>query len=604
MEAVQDPSRPAFQHPDPLQEAEAQLQQFVETIPTVAWCASPSGEFKLFTKYFQEYTGLTPEEYLGWGWTSAIHPDDLPALLSAWAAIRAAGEPSNLDCRVRRHDGEYRFVAARVVPFRDKHGRIHGWYGCSEDIEEHKRTEQRQLSGAEELCNVIDAIAELIAVVNPDGKLTYVNDEFRRYAGIPAGQYEYDRIREAVFHPEELEAMRVERLNGFEKRTRFVTEHRVRRHDGQFRWHQIRYSPLKNATHQIIRWYATGIDNHEQHIAAARLENENFALREEITRSLMFEEIVGSSEPMERVLASVIKVAPSDSTVLITGETGTGKELIARAIHNHSPRKSKAFIRVNCAAIPASLVASELFGHEKGAFTGALQRRLGRFEAADGGTLFLDEIGDLPPETQVSLLRVLQEHEFERIGSNTPISVDVRVVVATNVDLPARVAAGTFRRDLFYRLNVFPIPLPSLRDRVDDISLLVEYFIGRYARKAGKRIARVSKQTLELCRSYSWPGNIRELQNVIERSVILCEGDLLSIDAAWLANAVAAPAPLHQPLEAELAGREKELIEKALAASNGRIAGPSGAATKLKVPRQTLTSKMKALGIKRTAPVE
>ncbi len=456
MEAVHVPPRSASDRPERLQEAEAQLRQFVETIPTVAWYASPSGEFEFFTKYFQEYTGLAPEEYLGWGWTSAIHPDDLPALLSAWTAIRASGEPGNLDCRVRRHNGEYRFVAARVVPFTDEAGKICGWYGCSEDIEEHKRTEQRQRSGAEELCNVIDAIAELIAVVNPDGNLTYINDEFRRYAGLPVGQYEYDRIRAIVFHPDELEAMRVERLNGFEKGTRFVTEHRICRHDGQFRWHQIRYSPLKNATHEIIRWYATGIDIHEEHIAAARLNNENFALREEITRSSMFEEIVGSSKPMERVLASVVRVAPSASTVLITGETGTGKELIARAVHNHSARRSKAFIRVNCAAIPASLVASELFGHEKGAFTGALQRRIGRFEAADGGTLFLDEIGDLPLETQVSLLRVLQEHEFERIGSNTSITVDVRVVAATHVDLPARVAAGTFRRDLFYRLMSFP----------------------------------------------------------------------------------------------------------------------------------------------------
>src|SRR5437868_1587745 len=230
--------------------------------------------------------------------------------------------------------------------------------------------------------------------------------------------------------------------------------------------------------------------------------------------SSMLEEIVGSSESLHKVLAQVSRVAPTDSTVLIQGETGTGKELIARAIHNRSKRSNRAFIRVNCATISPSLIASELFGHEKGSFTGALQRRLGRFESADGGTIFLDEVGEVPPETQVALLRVLQEREFERVGGNQTVRVDVRVLAATNRDLGASVADGTFRRDLFYRLNVFPIQLPVLRDRMDDIPLLVEYLVDRYAKKAGKKIRNVSKDTLSLFRSYDWPGNIRELQNV------------------------------------------------------------------------------------------
>jgi formate hydrogenlyase transcriptional activator len=334
------------------------------------------------------------------------------------------------------------------------------------------------------------------------------------------------------------------------------------------------------------------------------VRNENLALREEIDRSSMFEEIVGSSVPLRRVLTLVGKVAATDSTVLITGETGSGKELIARAIHKRSHRATRAFIRVNCAAIPPSLVASELFGHEKGAFTGALQRRLGRFESANGGTIFLDEIGDLPAETQIALLRVLQDREIERLGNSHPIPVDVRVLAATNRDLEQAVAAGTFRQDLFYRLNVFPIYVPSLRERAEDIPLLVEYLIERYATKAGKRIRKISRSALTLFQAYDWPGNIRELQNVIERAVILCDGDTFSVDETWLARdskAAAGPSmpigtslPQQQRIQSET---ERQMIENALAATRGRIAGPDGAAAKLGIPRQTLDSKIAALGI-------
>jgi transcriptional regulator with GAF, ATPase, and Fis domain len=265
-----------------------------------------------------------------------------------------------------------------------------------------------------------------------------------------------------------------------------------------------------------------------------QLENENVVLREEVDKASMFEEIVGASSALRDVLVRVAKVAPTGSTVLITGETGTGKELIARAIHKRSPRSARAFVSVSCAAIPLSLIASELFGHEKGAFTGALQRRIGRFELAQDGTIFLDEIGELPQETRVALLRVLQEHEFERVGGNQPIRTDVRVIVATNRDLPAAIAAGTFRSDLFYRLNVFPIEMPPLRERREDIPMLVEYFIGRFARQGGKKIRRINSATLELLQSYPWPGNIREPQNVIERSVIVCETEDFSVDQSWL----------------------------------------------------------------------
>jgi len=313
----------------------------------------------------------------------------------------------------------------------------------------------------------------------------------------------------------------------------------------------------------------------------------------------MFEEIVGTSPALRTVLSCISKVAPGDSTVLITGETGTGKELVARAIHRRSQRSGRAFVSVNCAAIPRDLILSELFGHEKGAFTGAMQRRLGRFEMADGGTIFLDEVGELSPDTQVALLRVLQEREFERVGGGHPIRVDVRVIAATNRDLQAAVANGTFRQDLFYRLNVFPIEVPPLRERKDDILMLVEYFAQRYANRAGKHIRLIDKKTLELLQSYAWPGNIRELQNVIERSVILSSGDVLSVDELWLSKETSRPASRFEasaPFKVEPRS-EREIIEAALAESRGRVSGSSGAAARLGVPPSTLETRIKALKI-------
>jgi len=328
-----------------------------------------------------------------------------------------------------------------------------------------------------------------------------------------------------------------------------------------------------------------------------QLQKENIVLREEIDNASMFEEIVGASPVLQHVLARIAKVAPTDSTVLITGETGTGKELIARAIHKRSPRSERAFVSVNCAATPPSLIASELFGHEKGAFTGALQRRLGRFELAEGGTIFLDEIGELPAETQIALLRVLQEREFERVGGTHTIRADVRVIAATNRDLNAAMAAGTFRRDLYYRLNVFPIESPPLRKRQDDIFLLVEYFIDRYASKAGKNTRRIETKTLELLKSYPWPGNIRELQNVIERSIIVCDTETFSVDEAWLSRETPPTGPASQPLSKQLVTHEKDMIEAALAEASSRVSGPAGAAAKLGLRPSTLESKIRSLKI-------
>jgi formate hydrogenlyase transcriptional activator len=335
----------------------------------------------------------------------------------------------------------------------------------------------------------------------------------------------------------------------------------------------------------------------EIRILKDQLYKENLALREEIDVNRMFEEIVGSSPAIQAVLSQVAKVAPTDSTVLITGETGTGKELIARAIHKRSRRFSRAFVSVNCAAIPRDLVASELFGHEKGAFTGATQRRLGFFESADGGTIFLDEVGELPAEMQIALLRVLQEREFQRVGGNEPLKTDVRVVAATNRDLQAAITEGRFRDDLFYRLNVFPIEVPPLRERKQDIPLLVEYFVDRYGAKAGKKITGINKRSMELLQSYRWPGNIRELQNVIERSVIICESENLSIEESWLVRHAPVSDLATQPLSEKLAAQERQMIEAALAESKGRVSGPLGAAARLGIPQSTLDSKIKTLKI-------
>jgi formate hydrogenlyase transcriptional activator len=370
------------------------------------------------------------------------------------------------------------------------------------------------------------------------------------------------------------------------------------RHDGKYRWFLFRYKPLKDQQGHIRRWVVPAIDIDDRKRSEERLQHENVALREEIDKASMFEEIVGTSPALQTVLSRVSKVATTDSTVLITGETGTGKELVARAIHRRSPRSSYAFVSVNCAAIPRDLIASELFGHEKGSFTGATQRRLGRFELADRGTIFLDEVGDLPAETQIALLRVLQEHEFERVGGAASIRTDVRVIAATNRDLDAAIADGKFRSDLFFRLNVFPIEIPALRERKEDIPLLVEYFLDRYARKAGKHITTVEKRTLQVLQSYPWPGNIRELQNVIERSLIVCDTENFSVDESWLSR---------QPLGSEqkkpvelprkLAAQEKEMIEAALRESRGRVSGPSGAAAKLGISGSTLDSKIRSLRI-------
>jgi formate hydrogenlyase transcriptional activator len=585
---------------DEIKQSEARLRKIIDTIPTLAWCGLPDGSKEFFNQRWHDYTGLSPEEASGWGWKVAIHPADLEKLADRWFAFVDSGKPGEVEARVRRFDGRYRWFLFRAEPMRDEQGNIVNWYGTNTDIEDRKQAEEKLRQDETELRQITDAIAQTIMVLEPNGTAIYANQSMLDFTGLSMEAVMAADFRTRFFHPEDVERLREERQQALSRGVPFENEQRARRQDGQYRWFLIHYKPMRNEQGQIIRWYATGTDIEDRKRAEERLRSENLALREEIDRASMFEEIVGSSDSLHTVLRQVAKVAPMDSTVLILGETGTGKELIARAIHKRSNRAARVFIRVNCAAIPPSLLASELFGHEKGAFTGATQRRLGRFESANGGTIFLDEIGDLPGETQIALLRVLQEREFERVGSSQPISVDVRVVAATNRDLKAAAAAGTFREDLFYRLNVFPIQLPPLRERVDDIPLLVEYLIDRYAKKAGKKIKAITKRTLELFQAYEWPGNIRELQNVVERAVILSDGETFSVDETWLkGESTQESSRLRQPRNGLVRDTEQErvLIEAALVESGGRISGPAGAATKLGVPRQTLESKIRSLGI-------
>lgn len=474
-----------------LRESELRFRTLADTAPVMIWMTGTDKLCCFFNKPWLDFTGRTMEQELGRGWTEGLHPEDLQHIFDVYLPAFEARRPFSMEYRLKRANGEYRWVMESGVALYTPQGAFSGYIGSCIDITERKRSE----------------------------------DELRRSE--VALQNAYDEIK----------------------------------------------------------------------ILKDQLYRENLALREEVDQVSMFEEIVGTSSALQRVLSQVSKVAPTDSTVLITGETGTGKELVARAIHKHSQRAERAFVSVNCSATPSSLIASELFGHEKGAFTGAAQRRLGRFELAEGGTLFLDEVGELPAETQLALLRVLQEREFERVGGTQSIVADVRVIAATNQDLQRAIVAGTFRMDLFYRLNVFPIEVPSLRERRGDIPMLVAYFIARYAGKTGKKIRSIEKPTLELFQSYGWPGNIRELQNVVERSVILCDQDTFSVDESWLLRQ-SMPHPISsQPLTESLVNQEKEMIERALVECKGRVAGPRGAATRLGIPQSTLANRIKTLRI-------
>jgi PAS domain S-box-containing protein len=830
------------------------LQRLVDTAPALLHSAQPDGSLDFCNQGWLDFLGARMQELQGWGWADWAYPDDLPPFADKWRACLSTGDCFEAESRVRRADGQYRWVWMRNVPLRDDTGRIVRWYGAGIDIEDRKSAEEKVRRSELDLRMLFDSMPAHVGFMEADGRRLFANRRALDFLGLTLDEWVKSTPGDYT-HPSDVERVVALLQQGLADRVEHELEVRLRVKSGEYRWVLIRVSPLFDEQGQVARWCVarTDIDKqkraeealrrsegylaegqllthtgswaynpsgvfdfwsnetyrifgfdptkpvtldgylthvHPEHRAETaailqrmvaegcdcdhkyrvvlpggelrfvrcvgravrengvvsqlvgtamditeqeqmtlelrrseallteaqklshtgsfcwnatrdeifwsdetfriyeydrtkikptletvmervhpedrkfvqdmiafilndgkgwdlehrlmmpdgrikhlhtvgtpvvnqagevefvgsvadvtdaqralreiedlkdRLYKENIALKEEVDQASMFEEIVGSSEPLRRVLTHVAKVAPTDSTVLITGETGTGKELVARAIHKRSPRSGRAFIRVNCGAIPQSLISSELFGHEKGAFTGATQRRPGRFELADGGTLFLDEVGELPPETQVALLRVLQEREFERVGGCEPVTVDVRVLAATNRKLQDAVSDKTFREDLYYRLNVFPIHMPSLRERADDIPLLVQYLVGRYAIKVGKRIERIEKRTLELLQSYHWPGNVRELQNVIERAVILCDGEVLSVDELCREQPV--PPPQSGLLTTSLHDQERQLIESALSECRGRVSGASGAAAKLGIPRSTLESRIRSLQI-------
>jgi len=549
---------------------------------------------ELFRIHGLDPSGKAPtvEQYL-----ALVHPEDREFVAQAIQKMLADHRRFDFTKRIVRPDGEIRQVRCVGIAATPD-GTFQGFVGTGMDVTEQEELTKALRKSEMELRQTLDFAPQLICVFGPRFEPLYASRTSLEYLGVSLDEW---LQRGADMHPDD-----VARLKGLAERSLstglpFEVEKRIRASDGSYRWFLARYNPVRDDEGQIIRWYIACTDIEDRKCAEERLQQENAALREEINQAPMFEEIVGSSEPLQKVLAQVSKVARSDSTVLILGETGTGKELIARAIHKRSKRAERAFIAVNCGVIPASLIASELFGHEKGAFTGATQRRLGRFEAADGGTIFLDEVGDLPPEIQIALLRVLQEREIERVGSNKPIPVDVRVLAATHRDLEKLVSEGKFRQDLFYRLNVFPIEAPPLRERKDDILMLVEYFVQRYANRAGKNIRSIDKKALDLLQSYDWPGNVRELQNIIERSVILSSGDVFSVDESWLSKETFPPASRVEAsahFKSDVAPRsEREIIEAALAETRGRVSGPSGAAARLGISPSTLDHRIKALKI-------
>ena len=569
-----------------------------------SWSFTPSGICDYWSPELYEILRFDPAKGIPTiaDYLALVHPGDREAVEGMGNKMISEGVGCDVKTRIVRTDGELRILRCVGVPVFESE-KVSRFIGTLMDI-----TEQEQMTQELRRREAYLAQAQALSHTGSFGWNVSTGDLY--WSDETHQILEYKRsvkpTLELVFkrvHPEDLAAVQetIESASKDPKNLDF--EHRLLMPDGSVKHVQVLAEPFKDQSGNV-EFVGAVMDITDrkrafQEIKALKdeLYKENIVLREEVENTSMFEEVVGTSPALRTVLARAAKVAPTDSTVLIVGETGTGKELIARAIHKRSQRSTRAFVSVNCAAIPPSLVTSELFGHEKGAFTGAIQRRLGRFELAEGGTLFLDEIGELPMETQIALLRVLQEREFERVGGTEPLRANVRVIAATNRDLQGAIAASTFRSDLFYRLNVFPITLPPLRERKEDIPVLVRYFVDRYAKRAGRKTRGIRKSALDLFESYSWPGNIRELQNVIERSLIVCETDEFSIDKSWLSSEPILSRPAVQASIEAPVPHERELIEAALAQSKGKVSGLSGAAAKLGVPASTLESRIRSLKI-------
>jgi PAS domain S-box-containing protein len=583
-----------------LQRSEFYLSEGQRLAQAGSW-ALDSGGFgywspELFRIHGLDPTGKAPtlQEYL-----DLVYPPDREFMANLIKRILAEASPFDTTKRIVRPDGEVRYIRCVGAPVVENK-RLKKFVGTAIDVTGHELLTQ-ELLRREAYLTQAEALSHTGSFGwNPSSGELFWSDETFSVLGYDQGVTPSLDLLFRRVHPDDVALVRETQSAASKNEKSFDFEHRLLLPNGSIKYVHVVARPFERECGGI-EFVGSVMDVTAQHKALEEIKRlrdelykENIVLRDEIDQTSMFEEVVGASPALKAVLARAAKVAPTDSTVLIVGETGTGKELIARAIHKRSKRSERAFVSVNCAAIPSSLIMPELFGHEKGAFTGATKRRLGRFELAEGGTLFLDEVGDLPSETQIALLRVLQEREFERIGGTEVIRSDVRLIAATNRDLQAAMAAGSFRSDLYYRLNVFPINLPPLRKRREDIPLLVNYFVDRYAKRAGKKIERIRKKALEALQEYSWPGNVRELQNVIERSLIISETDEFSIDESWLVNE---PQLLARPAPTDHTSTEQERIKAALAQSRGKVSGASGAAAKLGMPASTLESKIRTLKI-------
>jgi PAS domain S-box-containing protein len=609
---LQSPTQPAA---STVPATDDSFRWIVNRIPGFVCTLTPTGEIEFANDQVLDYFGRTLDELRGWATSDAVHPDDLPNVIATLQTSIGSGQPSDIELRLRRADGVYRWFLLRRLPHRNSEGQITRWYTLHADIEERRQAEERLRRSEADLLEAQRLTHTGSWKLHVSSGRVGVSPEIHRIFGTNPDDdtftvaFWFGRI-----HPEDRPRVQALFERCVARAADYYTDYRIVLPDGTIKYQQSIGYPILNEAGQLVEFAGTAMDVTAQVQSRAELERafaenkqlkeqlyrENLALRDEVDRVSMFEEIVGTSNALRAVISRVIKVAPTDSTVLITGETGTGKELIARAIHRRSLRAQRAFVSVSCSALAASLISSELFGHERGAFTGAVQRRLGRFELANGGTIFLDEVGELPSDTQVALLRVLQEREFERVGGKESIRVDVRVIAATNRDLASAQAHGAFRADLFYRLNVFPIELPPLRQRKDDIVMLLEYFVERFGRKLGRQFRRIDNRSIDLLRDYDWPGNIRELQNVVERSVIVSSSDVFRVDRAWLSTTSGwstHPIVLGAGLESD--GHERQVIEHALKECRGRVSGSKGAAARLRVPASTLDSKIKKLGIQK-----
>jgi formate hydrogenlyase transcriptional activator len=650
-----------------LQRSERALQEVIETIPAMAWSAAADGAAEFFNRRWLDYAGLSADQVRGWGWTSAVHPDDLSRLADYWRSVLASGEPGEFEARLRRFDGVYRWFLFRATPSLDD-GKVVKWYGTNTDIEARKTAEQatvtqnrrlqlllkltQEITSNLEFRELLRAIsASIREVMDWDAVQIWLADsasgKFRLYAlDFPEGK---GFVKEGILiesvgackraletlqptirniaNPQEFppdlyklmlaEGLKTQCVIPLVSRGRAVAALTInRRTDNPFLPDEIDF--LKEASGQIAIAIENCLAFSQISELKEKLAQEKVYLEEEIRSDMGFEQIVGNSPALKHVLQLVETVASSVSTVLLLGETGTGKELIARAIHDRSGRKNRTFVKLNCAAIPTGLLESELFGHEKGAFTGAITQKIGRLELADQGTLFLDEVGDIPLEVQPKLLRALQEQEFERLGSTHTRKVNVRLVAATNRDLESMIAAREFRSDLYYRLNVFPIRIPPLRERKHDIPLLVSYFVQKFAKQMQKKVESIPGSVMKALTAWEWPGNVRELENFVERAVILSRGRSLAAPLAELRKVSSAEPKAAAANHDDIARIVKETINalhgnnsatddrlkkqrdeivRALTEAKGRVGGADGAAARMGMNRTTLLARMKKLGV-------